>query len=208
MVKSLRLLSKIVVAILVFFLFSCEKECLEISKLEKYMKTVKEWTVLDSVGNQTIIDNNGIKQTLIVTSRDSISYDNTAEDDCGNIYGSFFYSIQYNTSVSPINFMIDINGGAALEEEFYLKILITNTNNTVNWHKSATYNFYTKKSVDNNAVITYIDKIEVSNKVYSGVLKFVFNNTFSDSDVKEVYYAKKYGLIKFKKVNGNTFEIK
>jgi len=205
--KSLQLASKLIIIISTFILFSCEKECLEIKKLDEYMKIVKEWTVFDSIGNQTIIDNNGIKQTLIVTSRDSISYDNTAEDDCGNIYGSFFYSIQYNTSVSPINFMIDIHGGSTLEEEFSLKILIINTDNASDWHKSATYNFYTKENIENNAVITYIDKIDISNKTYFGVLKFVFNNTFSNSDVKEIYYAKKNGVIKFKKANGNTFEI-
>jgi len=205
--KSLQLANRVLIIISVFFLSSCEKECLEIQKLDEYMKVVKEWTVLDTIGNQIIIDNNGIKQTLVVTSRDSFSPDNTAEDDCGNTYGSFLYSIQYNTSLSPLNFMIDINGGSILEEEFYLKIFIINTNNASEWHKSTTYNFYTKKNPENNANVTYFDKIDISNKTYQGVLKFVFNNTFSKSDVKEIYYAKKYGVIKFKKANGNTFEI-
>ncbi len=204
---NLQFANKISFILLLFFSTACTKECLDVPKLDEYRKIVKEWTVYDTIGNQTISDNNGIRQTLIVSSIDSVSYDNTTEDDCGNTYGSFFFSIQYNTSLSPLNFMIDINTGSSLEEEFYLRLLITNTNNAAVEHKSTTYNFYTKKDIENNATIKYIKQIDISNKTYYGVLKFVFNNTFSSNDVKTLYFAKRYGVIKFIKSNGNSFEL-
>lgn len=187
--------------------FSCEKECLDVNELDKYARITKEWIPNNDISNQTIIDSYGISQTLIISSIDSISYDNTTEDDCGNIYGNFFYSIQYNTSMSPLHFMIDIHGGSSLDDDFYLSLLITNTNNSANEHKSTTYNFYTKKSVENNTSIKYIEKYNI-NESYYDVLEIIFNDVFSDNDVKKVYFAKKYGILKFAKNNGNTFIIK
>jgi hypothetical protein len=186
--------------------WGCVKEpCLNIPELDKQTAQTKEWFVNDSIGNQKITDENGISQTLIVSSLYSGFHENIVEDDCGNTYGSFDFSIQYNTSLSPLNFMIDIHGSGLLEDSFYLTMTITNTN-TVE-HKSTTYDFVTETCRENNATIVFIEQIHILNKVYDDVLKISFNNTFSTNDVKTVYYSKGYGIIKFVKENGNKFEI-
>ncbi len=205
--KNLRFLNSILLLFLLFISTACVKECLDIPKLDEYTQNVKEWVVDNTIGNQTISDENGISQTLIVSSIDSVSHDDITEDDCGNIYGCFDFSIQYKTSLSPLHFMIDIHTSSSLEDDFYLKLLITNTNQASEEHKSTTYNFYTKKSVENNATINYIEQMDVSNRTYHDVLEFIFNDTFSGNDVKTLYYAKRYGIIKFIKANGNTFEL-
>lgn len=205
--KKLQLKNNLILLSLFLLIFlGCVKEpCLNIHELDKQTAQTKEWFVNDSIGNQKITDENGISQTLIVSSLYSDFHENIVEDDCGNTYGSFDFSIQYNTSLSPLNFMIDIRGSGLSEDGFYLTMTITNTN-TVE-HKSTTYDFVTETCRENNATIVFIEQIYTLNKVYDDVLKISFNNTFSTNDVKTVYYSKGYGIIKFVKENGNEFEI-
>lgn len=127
------------------------------------------------------------------------------EDDCGNTYGSFYFSIQYNTSLSSLNFMIDINGSALEEDGFYLQMTVTNTQ-TVD-HKSTIYDFVSQSTRVNNATIVFMDQIEVSDNVYHDVLEFTFAEAESPNDVRTVYYAKGHGIIKYITENGNVFEI-
>ena len=196
----------ILLSLLLLIFGGCVKEpCLNIAELDKQTAETMEWFVNDSIGNQTITDKNGISQTLIVSSRYSDFHENILEDDCGNTYGSFHFSIQYNTSLSPLHLMVDIHGSGLSEDGFYLKITITNTN--IVEHKSTTYDFVTETCRDNNATIVFMEQIHILNKVYDDVLKITFKNTFSTNDVKTVYYSKGYGIIKFIKENGNEFEI-
>jgi len=204
--KNLQLKNNLFLLVLLFLIFGCIKEpCLNIPELDRQSATTIEWFVNDSIGNQTITDNNGITQTLKVSSLYSDFHENMVEDDCGNTYGSFDFSIQYNTSLSPLNLMVDIHGSGLSEDGFYLKITITNTN-TVE-HKSTTYDFVTETCRENNATILFIEQLQILNKKYNDVLKISFNNTFSPNDVKTVFYSKGYGIIKFVEENGNEFEI-
>ena len=205
--KKLQLKNNITLLSLLLLIFlGCKKEpCLNTPELDKQTALTKEWFVNDSIGSQKITDKNGISQTLIVSSLYSDFHENMVEDDCGNTYGSFYFSIQYNTSLSPLNFMIDIHGSGLSEDGFYLKMTITNTSMVE--HKSTTYDFVTKTCRENNATIVFIEQINILNKVYDDVLKISFNNTFSTNDIKTVYYSKGYGIIKFVKENGNEFEI-
>ena len=182
-----------------------KEPCLDIQELDKRSALTKEWFVSDSIGDQKITDTNGISQTLVVSTGYYNSYDKIVEDYCGNIYGSFNFSIQYNTTLSPLHFLIDINGSGLSEDAFYLKMLVTNTKGV--GHKSTTYDFVTEKCRENNATIDFIDQIQILNKQYFDVLKISFNETYSSNDVKVVYYSKGYGIVKFVEENGNEFEI-
>ena len=48
----------------------------------------------------------------------------------------------------------------------------------------------------------------IIDKIDSDVLKIDFNTTSASNDIKTVYYAKDYGIIKFIEKNGNEFKIK
>ena len=110
MIKSTSIYSLILLGFLV--LYSCTKEpCLDIPKLDQYTELTKNWFVDESIGNTTFTDKNGINQTLVKQTSDYFASENVIEDDCGNTYGSFNYSIQYLTSLSNIHFSVDIGGG-------------------------------------------------------------------------------------------------
>lgn len=204
--KNSQLMNNFTLLFLLLLIFGCEKEpCLNIPELNRQSALTKEWFVNDSIGNQKITDKNGISQTLIVSSLYSGFDENIVKDDCGNTYGSFYFSIQYNTSLSPLNFMVDIHGSGLSVDGFYLKMTISSTNTTE--HKSTTYDFVTETCRENNATIVFMKQINILNKEYNNVLKISFNNTFSTNDVRSVYYSKGYGIIKFITENGNEFEI-
>lgn len=206
MKRNIQLTNSIALFTILIFSFGCIKEpCLDIVELDKQSAVTKEWFVNDSIGNKIIVDKNGIKQTLTISSRNQHKWDDIVEDDCGNIYGSFYFTIQYNTSLSPLHFMVDIHGSGLSEDGFYLKLTVTNTNSVE--YKSTTYDFITENCRENNANIEIINGNLIANKFDSEVLKIEFNNTNAPNDIKTVYYAKGYGIIKFVEVNGNEFEI-
>jgi len=196
-------------SLFIIFLFAilvgCEKEpCLDIEELDERSELTREWFVNDSIGNRELSDSNGMSQTLVVSSRYMGEYDDMVEDDCGNIYGSFYFSIQYNTSLSPLNFMIDINGSGLEEDGFYLKMTVTNTQ-TVD-HKFTSYDFVSESTRDDNATVNFMEKIDISGNEYHDV-EFTFAEAVSPNSVRTVYYAKGYGLIKYITENGNVFEV-
>jgi hypothetical protein len=177
---------------------------MDIAELDRRSELTKEWFVNDTIGNTTITDSYGISQTLICSMRQIGGFSNTAEDDCGNTYGSFDFSIQYNASLSPMHIMINING-SSLSSGFYLKLTYQNLN--TGKKKSTTYDFIKEKCRDDNANITFLKQITISNKEYNDVLEIDFIKTYSTNDIKTIYYAKAYGIIKFIQENGNTFEV-
>ncbi|GAB1402905.1 hypothetical protein MASR1M74_00830 [Lentimicrobium sp.] len=184
--------------------FGCvEEPCLDIVELDKQSALTKQWFVNDSIGNQIIVDRNGISQTLIVSSRHQHNSDAVIEDDCGNVYGSFSFTIQYNTSVSPLHFMVDIHG-SGFRDGFYLKLTVTHASSV----KSTTYDFVTRACRENNATIDIKEQITIFNKTYIDVLEINFKNTNSPNDIKTLYYSKGTGVIKFINENGNEFEVK
>lgn len=204
--KNFQSISNLAILLFLLLVLGCKKEpCLNITELDKYSAKTKEWFVNDSIGNQKLTDINGIKQTLIVSSRYSSTHENMVEDDCGNTYGSFNFSIQYNTSLSPLHFMVDIYGSGLPEDGFYLKMTITNT--SIGKNKSTIYDFVKETSRDKNATIEFLEQVIIMNKEYHDVLKINFKNTFSQNDVRSIYYSKGYGIIKFATENGNEFEI-
>lgn len=204
--KNLQSISNLAILLLLLLVFGCKKEpCLNITELDKHSAKTKEWYVNDSIGNQILTDINGIKQTLIVSSRFSSTHENIVEDDCGNTYGSFNFSIQYNTSLSPLHFMVDIYGSGLPEDGFYLKMTITNI--SISKNKSTIYDFVKETSRDKNATVEFIEQVTLINREYHDVLKINFNNIFSLNDVRSVYYSKGFGIIKFVTENGNEFEI-
>lgn len=202
--KRIQLINNLILITLVLTIFGCINEpCIDIIELDKHSSITKEWFVNDSIGNQIITDENGISQTLIISSRSSNSHEDSLEDNCGNIYGSFNFDLQYKTSLSSIYFSISINGSPLTEEGFYLRIGTSNMNE----NKSTSYNFITETCREKNATIILVEQIDIFNKKYNDVLEISFKNTYSSNSIKTIYYSKGYGIIKFVKENGNTFEL-
>lgn len=199
-------MNKAVVIFLVLLAFGCDKEpCLDVPELDRLSAEAKEWFVNDSIGYQTLTDENGISQTLQITDTYSGGSDDSVEDDCGNTYGSFYSSIRYRTSVSPLHIEVDIQGNAMPVDGFYLKLAVMTTDPYK--QKSTTYDFVTKTTRENNASVVFLEQVEILNREYTGVLKITFNYTSSVNDIKTLFYAKGVGVVKFIAANGIEFDV-
>jgi hypothetical protein len=187
------------------FTFCTNEPCLDMAGLDRKMEDIKQWAVEESIGNTTIIDKYGMSQSLIVSNRYANTIDHIVEDECGNTYGSWQYTIQYNTSMLPLNFMIDISGSAIIADGFYMQLTITNTETAR--YRSTIYDFHTHQSRDRVSEVTYHEQFNISEQTFDGVLEIEFR-TFAQNDVKTVFYAKKYGIIRFEQLNGNVFDVR
>ncbi len=206
MMKRIPLKSRILlIPFLLFFTGCIEESCMDIAKLDQMTATLKEWYAPDSILHKTIVDQHGMRQTLTMSSWHTHYFDDIIEDDCGNTYGSNYCSIQYNTSLSPLHFMVDLQGSGNDADGFYLKLRVTNTN--THQHKSSTYDFVTGKCREKNALAEILKQFDIGGKNYDTILKIEFHHTLSENDVKSVFYAKGIGIVKYELMNGNGFEV-
>ena len=191
--------------LLIVLLFSAcgDDDCLDIERLDQLSATAKQWYVDPALGNRNLIDSNGVNQTLVVANTTEHTVPDAVEDDCGNIYGSFDYTVSFIPSLSPIIFEIDINGSGISEDEFYLKMIIY-MNGT---EKTARYDFAGQSSHDNHAVITILDEWQVLNHTYQHVMLFNFNNSQVPGDIEKIYYAQDFGIIEYIDHSGVAYQV-
>jgi hypothetical protein len=199
-------MSRFFAGLLLILLSACGKDpCLDIAALDALSAETKAWFAGDSIGNKVITDAQGISQTMIMGSPYYHESEVAVEDDCGQTYGSFYYSLQYRTSMSPLHFMVNICGSGWEADGFYLELSVMNLSNSE--RKTTRYDFKTHTGRDQNAEIHFQEQTEVFGRIYEDVLEINFLQTFSPNDVKTVYYAKGWGIIRFIKENGNSFGI-
>ena len=203
--KNILLNNKLVLLIILVCTLSCKKEpCINIEELDELAKETKEWYTDENIVNQNITDQNGVSQTLKVSNAHSRESDFSYSDNCGNDYGSFSFSIQYQTSISPLNFSVDVRGDGNPNSGFHLELFIYDKNgNSIN---RTTYDFKTKTCRESNATVEILNQYIINSTTYNGVMKITFNSANSN-EVKTVFYAKQFGVIKFIKGNGNEFQI-
>lgn len=195
--------------------FSCtDSNCIDITKSDKLTKESKQWIVNDTIGNRTLTDNNGFKQTLILTGSDSNYFEKSVEDDCGNSYGSFSYSVQFNTSMMPFNFMVMLNTGSYIENEydkwpdFNIEFTITRyfyEGNQDPKTKSVKYDIVNNRVYEGNGKSELLETYEINGNTYYNVLKIDFYDSISADDINTVYYAQHYGIISFTNRLSQTF---
>ncbi len=200
--------------VVVFFVSCTQNNCIDITKSDRLTKEAKQWIVDDTIGNRVLTDDKGFKQTLILTGADSNYFENSTEDDCGNSYGSFSYSVQFNTSMMPFNFTVMLNTGCYIENEyeewpgFNMEFMITGyfyEGNQDPKTKSVKYDILNNRIYEGNGKSELLESYEINGITYYNVLKIDFYDSLSTDDIKTVYYAQRYGIISFKNRLSQTF---
>ena len=193
--------------ILTLILFSsCVKnDCINLEKSDRYMRETQSWRYDNTLGNRTFTDDFQSSQTLQLIDSDSAYFENSVEDDCGIQYDGFMASTQFITSMSAFNFMITLNAGAFIPNEYdqyptyTIDWLITPFNEPEH-HKNITVDLVNKKVIDGYGTVDFLKNHPVNGYNYRDVIKVTFDWMFSDNDIKTLYYAKHFGIIEF--VNG------
>jgi hypothetical protein len=184
----------------IFTISNCKKDpCLDLIKLESLRQEMVSWYPDTTQTRFIIVDRNGISQSMTL----SFYYyqtENSVEDDCGNKYGSYDLTLNYRTSVSPLNFTINIRGSGNPADGFYIS---TNYYKYIgNWvSRTADYDLETEQSRTSNVEIKRI----MYDNLYGDALEVVFKNTMYPTDIEKIYFAQHYGLISFTDKQGNTF---
>jgi hypothetical protein len=171
--------------------------------LDRKMAEIKEWRVHDSIGNATVSDDYGIRQTLETVKHEKY-HDDMVEDDCGNTYGSYDFSIDYIASLEHLSFSVVLHGTANENDGFYLELRSYDNNGNI---ISARYDFTSGHCVGGHAIIEFIPQMNVAGYVYNDILKITLNNPHGANNIKTVYYAKSFGIIKFVKANGTGYSV-
>ena len=195
--KSISLICKLILSLsLILLSESCTKEeCFDFKQLESLEQEMQEWYIDTTQLDFIIEDRNGIRQNMFISSSHYNYFHESNYDDCGGVYGSHSFMIDYGTSISPLFFYVNIFG-SAFDDGFKIELRA---------QKTGVYSLNKDAGISSSADIRLLDEVEVKGKVYKDVLKFTFLHTQQPNEVKVVYLAKKYGIIKFVNHNGNEF---
>lgn len=201
MKKPILLTIRLLVLFGFIFAFStCKNDpCLDLLKLESQRQEMVSWYPDTTQTRFLIVDRNGISQSM------NLNYyyfqtENTFEDDCGNIYGSYDLTLNYRTSVSPLNFTVNIRGSGNPADGFYISV---NYYKYIgNWvSRTANYDLETHQSRNSDVEINRI----IYDNLYGDALEIVFKNTLYPTDIEKIYFAQHFGLISFSDKQGNIF---
>lgn len=187
-------------------MWGCGDPCLDLDELDELSAMTREWFVHDSIGNTIITDQYGISQTLRLHRDPMSETEIQVQDDCGNHYGSFYYTIQYNTSMSNIHFLVGIAGSALGEDRFSLNLLTTNTAQAEE-HKRILVNLETMSCPEEKGTVDLLEQLTVNGRSYDNVLEITHKQVFSEKDPVKVYYASGYGIIRYVDKAGNDYGV-
>ena len=181
---------------------SCKKDpCLDLPKLEQLRQEMVSWYPDTTTTTFLVTDRNGISQSLAMYYY-YFATDQVIEDDCGNTYGSFDFSAQYRTSVSPYNFYISIRGSGIPDDGFYININYDRYSDY--WaSRTAQYDLDTDQSRGSDAEITYF----TGDSVYGDFIEVVFLNTIEPTEIERIWFSKGYGIFRFADKQGNIFDV-
>lgn len=145
-----------------------------------------------------IIDNLDISQTVSSQYIEHNFAGSSFEDDCGRTLESFGQIGYYSTSLNPIKFETVIFGDYDNNYSFSLKSTYGN-------HKTITYSFITNSVVETNAEAEILKDLQLGSTIYTEVMHFKFLSKLNPNELKELFYAKGVGIVKFSTENGNEF---
>lgn len=206
MKRIISFISVFLIITLLPFVVSCKKEpCLDLVLLESLRQEMETWYVTPGPVNQVIVDRNGIHQTLLRSEITHFTSDRSVEDDCGAHFGSHNFSIQYNTSVSPLHFMVDLRGYALDHGGFSIEISYRNTLLNASVSQKATYDFYKKAPRDAEAEVVIVPNSNFNGFDFGETMEITFKPIDSQHAIRKIWFAKQYGIIRFSNASGNVF---
>lgn len=179
-----------------FCCFSCyEDRCFDVQKISEYRKEAREWILpMDESNFKLKSDSN----TFDVVQRDGFSSGVSESDDCGRTFVGFDKVISVNTPshFSDFQFHIVANG----ENDYYFALETESIN-----PKKITYSFVSNSVLESHAEAEILFDFEIDKIVYSEIMHFEFLDAPNPKELKEVFYAKGIGVVKFTTENGSEF---
>ncbi len=218
MMRTIQWLNKALIALMVITLSGCVKE-----EVISFSPENRDWMVDNSVGsNFVLMDDNGISHELFLTE-DSYYF---LEGSGGFLFFTTHrYSREYHykvfSSTYAMHFSVSLTAGSEpFGDELFIEALNTGFAFDLKQNKVTrvehVYDYLWLGSDDEqysdnvtiHSVVTILESYTVNGAEYSDVLHFTLNDfseNWEDYTVKELFFAKRYGLVKLVFNNGLTF---
>ncbi|MFT5618748.1 MAG: hypothetical protein ACI85I_001983 [Arenicella sp.] len=178
---------------------SCyEDRCFDVQKISEYRKEAREWVSPDNSSNTQFTKNRTTPFLFSVTQKEGFSAGVSDSDDCGRTFIGFEKITSIANTSPNLNFQIRLK--ASGENEYYLALEILSPN-----PKSATYDFVSDSPRESNVESEIVKDYQLENIIYTEVMRFKFLDELNPNELKELFYAKGVGVIKFSIENGNEF---
>ena len=165
-------------------LSSCKEPCLDVTFIQDKTEELQSWYTDTELTIKNAESSIGISDNVILT-HNYHNYGDSIWDDCGNVTQAERSAVRYDFYNFPFTIETDFYKQGE-EKGFSLKV----NYNTYN----ASYNFTTLQTSSNNS-ITYISDYTLNDIVYPDAFKVTFNETQSDTEIKELVLVKGLGII-------------
>jgi hypothetical protein len=208
MMKALNLFHRVLLLLPVSLLFlSCSKEpCLDMARIDEFTLEMQQWYVDSSHQQMLLKDRNGISQTLLLSAFSGYIMEGHVMDDCGNSSKSYYHSLQYTTSLSPLHFMIDISGAAPGYGGYKIVFNCMRTNGDPQAVK-AVFDFEKAAAADKDDQIIVHHNKNMNGIHYEQLMEVVFDTDQSGfKAVRRLWFAPLYGIVAFEDRAGNLHQ--
>ncbi len=195
-------------ALIALQLCSCsDKTCLDLELIQTLEQEMFSWYVDDTASKSYFIsDRYGMGQSLFAYKPEANQTNQQVEDDCGQTANAYFFSIQYNTSVSPLHFMVDILGAAPGYGGYSIELSWMRTLQNDMPGQKAVFDLQTQKSRNADANCKILENTTIGGKTYARILLVEFNRTAFPNAIKKIWYAPQDGILAFEDALENRFE--
>lgn len=186
---------------------SCTKEpCLDMNRINELTLEMQQWYVDSSHQEMLLKDRNGISQTLLLRAFSGYITEAHVMDDCGNSSKSYYHSLQYTTSLSPLHFSIDISGAAPGYGGYKIDFHCMRTSGDPQ-AVEAVYDFEKNAAADKNDQIIVHQNQTVNGTEYEQLMEVVFDtDQIGYKAVKRLWFAPDWGIVAFEDRAGNLHQ--
>lgn len=188
---------------LLFFLFSCSRECINPHELDTHTEKIRTWIRTKKPDTLLSKDNKGFEQEIYLKQHFYHETDTIFWDNCNHSYGTIRYDAYYRTELTPYSFTVTGIGFDYNELSGFRLSITASKDEQV---QIATYDIDQDNQLTENELRIVTDTT-IGGKEFSQVLKATFKKSSNDIYFKEVIYTKEYGIIYYSLHNETSFKV-
>jgi len=197
METMLRLMLKYAITILTMLcITSCKEPCLDVALINAKTQEMQSWYTDSSITTKSTESSVGISDQVTL-EHEFYGFGDTIWDDCGNVTQAERSTVRYDFFNFP--FSIETVFNKQGEENGF--------SFTVNYNMYSAGYFFMSQSTTTPNTIAYISDYELNDIIYEDAFEVTFNQTQSDTEIKELIFVKGIGIIYILLNDGITIEM-
>lgn len=188
---------------LLFFLFSCSRECINPDELDSYTAEIRKWIRTKKPDTLLSADTSGFEQGIYLKQHFYHETDTIFWDNCNHSFGTIRYDAYYRTELTPYSFTVT-GIGFDYNEPSGFRLSITASKDEQ--LQIATYDIDQDSQLTENE-LRIVKDTTIGGKEFSQILKASYKKNSSDINFKEVVYTKDFGIIYYSLHDGSSYSV-